>query len=1150
MSLQFILGGSGSGKSTYVFDQVIERSIQEEKKNFFVLVPDQFTMQTQLDFASRHPRGGILNIDVLSFSRLSHRILQETGGGKELVLDDTGKSLVLRKVAEELKEEVPVLGGNLKKLGYIHEVKSAISEFKQYGIEQKDIERMVEYAGKRGGLYGKLKDLGVLYQGFERYIKDKFITTEETYDRLARQLDKSALIRNSVVVLDGFTGFTPIQNRVIEKLLMLCEEVIITLTVDKKDFENWKSVEQQLFSLSKKTLKSMSKMAEENKVEIKPWIWLEGEAKRFEKDSGLAHLEQNLFRYPYCKKTGTVEDICIREASDMESEVKNTCLEIRKLLEQGYCYREIAVIAGDLGAYSSLIEEIFDEYDIPIFMDQTKKITLNPFIEYIRSAIQVHVKQFSYESMFHYLRSGMADVDRETVDKLENYCLAYGIKGKKAWSSLFCSVKDNGRYSSEYKKKQREKYKNELEELNNARDKIVAGLLQLKSGKQKVKKQAEQLYQFLTANECEKKIKEYEEYFKNIGDRAKEKEYAQIYRLVMDLLDQIVSLLGEEVMGWEEFAQILDAGFGEIQVGIIPQEVDRIVVGDMERTRLKQVKALFFLGINDGKIPKQTGSGGILSDIDREFLAQGDFELAPTPRQQMFIQKFYLYLNVTKPSHKLYLSYAKLNTEGKSMKPSYFIGNICKLFPDLQTEAACENSWDSLLTMEEGRIYGARLLEQYKNGGLSEAEEQVLLSLLKVLEKEQSSWVEDLLDSSFYVYAEEKISKEAARILYGSILQSSVSRLEKMAACAYAHFLQYGLGLKEREEYRFEAVDMGNVFHNILEIFAGKLAEKNYTWMDFPEEEGKAMLKSALENYAISYGNTILFSTARNAYAIEKMERILWRTVRTLQYQLQKGKFLPKHFEISFSALEDLDAVRVTLNEQEKMYLQGRIDRLDTYEEEKNLYVKVMDYKSSEQQFQLAAFYYGLQLQLVVYLNAAVELQKKQNPDKNVVPAAFVYYHISDPMVDGEEGISDEEIEKMIRRKLRLSGIINSEPAVLNGLDKTHEDKSDVIPVEYKKDGSLGSRSTVMKQEQIETLQAYAMKKVESLGQEIAEGKITIQPAVFKDRDSCTFCQFKEVCSFDGRLQGYEKKQLKDLDEEEVWKEIRNALELGKREEP
>ena len=1146
MSLQFVLGGSGSGKSTYVFDDIIKRSLEEENKNFFVLVPDQFTMQTQLDFASRHPRGGILNIDVLSFSRLAHRILQETGGNQEMVLDDTGKSLVLRRVAEELKEEVPVLGGNLKKLGYIHEVKSAISEFMQYGIGQEDIKKMLEYAGKRGGLHGKLKDLGTLYQGFQTYIQDKFITTEETYDRLARQLEKSSLIRNSVILLDGFTGFTPIQNRVIEKLLTLSEELIMTVTVDQKGLETWQSVDQQLFSLSKKTIKSMVKIAEDHQIEVKPWIWMEEEAKRFSQSPGLAHLEKNLFRYPYRQRKEETAGISIVEAPTMESEVKNTCREIRRLLQEGYCYRDIAVITGDLASYSSQIEEIFGEYGIPVFLDQTRKITLNPFIEYIRSAIQVQVKHFSYESMFHYLRSGMVDVEREIVDLLENYCLAYGIKGKKAWSTLFCSVKDNGKPISDYQKLQRKKYQNDLEKINNARDKIINELLIFKSGRQKVKNQIEQLYQFLTANDCQGKLKRYEEYFAASGDKAKEKEYSQIYRLVMDLLDQMVSLLGEEVLTWEEFAQILDAGFGEIQVGIIPQEVDRIVVGDMERTRLKQVKALFFLGINDGKIPKQTGSGGILSDIDREFLAEGDFELAPTPRQQMFIQKFYLYLNVTKPSHKLYLSYAKMNTEGKSMKPSYFIANITKLFPDLKIKVAEEEPWDCLLTLEEGRTYGARLLGKYKNRELDGQEESRLMALLAVLKEEQESWVEDLLDSTFYSYEETKISKEAARILYGSIIHSSVSRLEKMAACAYAHFLQYGLGLKEREEYCFEAVDMGNIFHSILEVFAEKLAEKNYSWLDFPEEEGKQILRGALENCAINYGNTVLFSTARNAYVIEKMERILWRTVKTLQYQLQKGKFLPQNYEISFSALEDLDAVRITLGEDEKMYLRGRIDRLDTYEEENNLYVKVMDYKSGEQQFQLAAFYYGLQLQLVVYLNAAMELQKKQNPDKNVVPAAFVYYHVSDPMVEGKEGITEEEIEQMIKQKLRVSGIVNKEPAVLNSLDQTHPEKSDVIPVEYKKDGSLSSRSSVMEQEQIETLQKYAMKKVEALGKEIAEGNIAIHPTVFKDRDSCTFCQFKEVCSFDRRLQGYEKEELKDLETEEVWKEIRSVVEAEK----
>lgn len=1140
MSLQFVLGGSGWGKSTYVFDKVIERSMVEENTNFLILVPDQFTMQTQMDLVTRHPRGGIMNIDVLSFSRLSYRILEETGGGKETVLDDTGKSLVLRKVAEELKEEIPVLGSHLKKLGYIHEVKSAISEFMQYGIGSEEMKKMLQVSEKRGGLYGKLKDLNTLYMGFTKYIQDKYITTEETYDRLANQLEKSSLIRKSVVILDGFTGFTPIQNRVIEKLLMLSKEVIVTLSMDKEEVQKKENIEQQLFSMSRKTMNKLEKIARDIDVDIKETVWMEPKETRFKDCLALAHLEKNLFRYPYKKMEGEIEGIHILEADTIEEEVKNTCYQIRNLINDGYSYREIAIILGDLGAYGSILEEKLQEYEIPVFWDQTRGITLNPFIEYIRSAIQVLVKQYSYETMFHYLRSGMVSLDRDSVDKLENYCLAYGIKGKKAWTNLFC----RGIKKKEYPDKN-ELTQEEMDELNALREKITGDFDVFKPGKQKVKKQIEQLYSFLTANDCYLKLKKYEEYFVSIGDRSKEKEYAQIYRLVMELLEQMNALLGEEVLSWEEFGQILDAGFGEIQVGTIPQAVDQIVVGDMERTRLKQVKVLFVLGVNDGKIPKLSSSGGIISDIDREYLAEADFELAPTPRQQMFIQKFYLYLNVTKPSHELFLSYARRNGEGKSLKPSYFIESIRKLFPKLLIEKALQGKDLLPKTKEEGRYLTVHLLEKYKLGETTKEEERQLWALWKVLQEysEGKEWVEDILDSVFYTYTDARISKEAARALYGTMLQSSVSRLEKMASCAYAHFLQYGLNLQEREEYSFQAIDMGNVFHGVLEMFSAKLTEENHTWFTFEEEEGLRILKEVLDTYAVNYGNTILFANARNGYVLQKIERILWRTVKTLQYQLKKGKFLPKKYELSFSALEDLDAVTIRLNEEEKLHLRGRIDRVDTYEDEENVFVKVVDYKSGEQQFRLAALYHGLQLQLVIYLNAAMELQQKQRPDKQIVPGAFVYYHVADPLVEGREEMSEEEIEAEIKKQLRVSGIVNSEPKVLENLESSQEGKSDVIPIEYKKDGSLSSRSNVMTTEQIGLLQKYAVWKAAELGRDIANGDISMQPCSFRNKEACTFCRFKDICAFDSRLEGFHKRQLEDEDEVEIWKKIRKTVE-------
>lgn len=1133
MALQFVFGGSGSGKSTYVYEQIIQQSLQQERQNFFILVPDQFTMQTQMDLVTRHPRGGIMNIDVLSFGRLAHRIMEEAGGRHIPVLDDTGKSLVLRKVAGEVQDQVPILGSHLKKQGYIHEIKSAISEFMQYGIGEKELEEMMDFSQKRGSLYGKLKDLRILYKAFLSYLEDRFITTEETMDRLAAQLTDSRLIADSIVVLDGFTGFTPIQNRVISQLLRRAKDVIVTLTleqVEKEDSQK-KAGREQLFSLSLKTRRVLEKLAGEAGQEIAPPVWIDSYGGRFEKGSALAHLENQLFRVPVRVFEKETDSIRLYEAESPEEEVKQVCRQIRELLKSGYCYRDIALISGDLEAYGSFIEESFEQYSIPYFLDKSRQITLNPFIEYIRSALQVIISGYSYEAMFHYLRSGMVEMDKEEVDKLENYVLAFGIKGKKAWSTLF--VRSLSPDAAAW----------ELEELNTLRERIVEELRVFSPGRQQVRRLVEELYLFLTANHCQEKLKQYEQDFAACGEKSREKEYAQIYRLVMDLLDQLVGLLGEEEMDWEEFARILDAGFGEIQVGIIPQAVDRILVGDMERTRLSPVKALFFLGVNEGKIPRAASKGGILSDLDREFLEASGQELAPTPRSQLFIQRFYLYLNVTKPSKYLHLSYSRVNEEGKSMKPSYFVEILKRMFPHLPIIR--EEALHQLpSTIEEVRALSASLLGEYRQGRLEKKEEEILCNLLTLLkEEEKKKWVEELLEGAFFTYEGDRLSKETARLLYGAYLYSSVSRLEKMAACAYAHFLQYGLGLKERQEFGFEAVDMGNVYHGVLELFAGKLEEKSYSWISFPEEEGKRLLHEALESYAINYGNTVLFSSARYAYGMEKMERILWRTVKTMQFQLQAGKFSPRQYEISFSALEDLEAVTIRLSEEEKLRLGGRIDRLDTYEEGEKLYVKVMDYKSGHRQFQLALLYHGLQLQLVVYLNAAMELEKKKHPDKEIVPAAFFYYHIADPMIDGEEGLSEEEIEQRIRKELRVTGVINSDEQVLKGLDSSGESKSQVIPVEYKTDGTLSSRSSVMDQEQIRLLLDYSRKKAGELGRQIGEGEVSMNPCEVNQADACAYCAFKSICSFEEKIPGYEKRRLENEDEEILWDHIRNKLQ-------
>ena len=1142
MSLRFCFGPSGSGKSHRIYEEIMQRAAEEPGRNFLIIVPDQFTMQTQKDLVMRSDRDGILNIDVLSFGRLSHRILEEVGTKEMPVLDDTGKSLVLQKVAADLKEQLPAMGSLLHKQGYIHEVKSAISEFMQYGISTQDMDKLITSAQKRGALAMKLKDLKTLYRGFQDYIRDHFITTEETLDVLRRSLSKSRILKGSVVVFDGFTGFTPIQNRLIQELMRVCAETIVTVTIGVGEDPYKMDGEQKLFHLSKKTVADLEKLAAEAEVERGEDLFVKGGPNRFAKAPALHYLEQNLFRYQYEPYAGEQQEIHMFEALSPREEVHQTALYIRHLIrEQGMTYRDIAVVIGDLEGYASYVETEFGQLEIPCFLDRTRGIVLNPMIEYIKSALQLYIKDFSYDTVFHFLRSGMADISREEIDELENYVIRTGARGYRTYSRLFTRRTEELQGNAEGSEQAEEKT---MERLNRIRQQFMDAVEILHMGSQeKAGDYVSHLYDFLEQNQVQQKLLNYQQQFEKEGDLSRAREYAQIYRLVMDLLDQVYELLGEEEISRQEFADILEAGFGEITVGTIPQNVDRIVVGDMERTRLKQVKVLFFLGVNDGSIPKNASKGGIISDMDREFLIESGTEMAPSPRQQMYIQRLYLYLNMTKPSEQLYLSYAKVNSEGKGIRPSYLIDTVRKLFPAMSVEYPQNRSrLEQIEGRQEGARYLAEELREYVEGTLPEEERQDFYLMYRAYEADAVG--RDLLTrAAFRRYRESGLSRIVARALYGQQLENSVSRLETYAACACRHFLQYGLSLQEREEFGFEASDMGTVYHAVLENFAGKLAESNLTWWDFTEDFAAKAVKESVEAYAATYGETVLYSSARNEYAITRMSRILTRTVLTLQKHLKQGSFQPDDYELSFRFAEDLDSIHVDLSEDEKMHLQGRIDRIDVSEDAEHVYVKVIDYKSGNRKFDLAALYYGLQLQLVVYMNAAMEMESRKHPDKEIVPAALLYYHIDDPTIETPVELTDEQINEQILAKLRMNGVVNSDPEVVERLDRYMQDKSVVIPVEKKKDGSFSARSGVLSREEMQLISSYVDAKIRSIGREILDGKIAANPYEKGNEEACTYCAYKKVCGFDGSIPGYEKRQLEDLDKQALMQRMQKTVE-------
>lgn len=1142
VSLQMILGPSGTGKSTYAYDLITKEAAIHTDKRYFVIVPDQFTMQTQADMVAKsRPKGGIMNIDVLSFSRLAHRIFEETNVAKKLVLDDTGKSLVLRKIAADIEEEIPYLRANMRKEGYIHEVKSAISEFMQYDLAPEDVSELAGISAQKGALPAKLKDLKVIYEHFLQYIKESYITSEELMDVLARELDKSKLIKGSVVCLDGFTGFTPVQMKVLGRLFNLCDEVYITLTLEKGK-ENCGAKEQDLFSFTAKSYETVLHKAYECKTEIKPLIYCEKNY-RFEGKPELEFLERNIFRYPQKTYEGECDRIHMSGAANIQDEVKNIAASIRKLLQSGAQYRDIAVVIGNMPDYEYQIELIFGRMNIPVYMDKTKAFVMNPVVEYTKSVLQVIKNDYDRESVLRLCRCGVGGFSDTDVDIFENVILKSGVRGYKRYSEPWKCMKNKT-----------EEDENVTDVVNTVRERILfttksfheSGIYGNK--KARVTEFVMALYNSFVQCDLYEEIEKYRAFFEKESDFVREKEYAQVYRLTMELLEQINSLLGEEIIDMEDFIQLVEAGFDEITVGTIPQSVDRVIVGDIERSRLKPVKYLFFAGVNDGAIPKTGGSCNILSDMEREFLASAGANLSPTPAQKMYIQRFYLYTNLVKPTEELYLSYSLMDNEGKASRPAYLVGTLKRMFPSMTVQnSSANNRLENILCIDDLKKLISSLLRKYSMSDISEDETEILLSAIDLLREQEKGNMEELLmlmiQNSFFRNTNEKLDAKIAGVLYGEIMSASISRMEQYANCAYAYFLQYGLSLKDREEYGIDNRQLGTIFHGVLEEYGSEIKKRGIAWTDLDPEVSDRLLEESLERWTKDNGS-YLFDSKAGEYIYSKMKKVIKKAVNTLGYHLKAGEFDINGLEVEVNKTISLDEINAAFDVQEKMNVKGRIDRIDTCEKDDKVYVKIIDYKMGNKDFSLINLYYGLNLQLVLYMQKGMEHVSHISKGKDVVPAALLYYRVADDAVDGEKANSEEDINNLILDSLRTKGLVNDDIEVVKALDRDIVGKSNVIPVQLKNDGGYHSQSKIMSEQDLRLLGEYTMYKLRNMGNEIITGNIAKNPIEIDSKtDSCSYCAFKESCGFDTGLDGYEMRKLEKIKDEEILEMMRTDIE-------
>lgn len=1126
MSLSLIVGSSGSGKSTSIYSRIIKEAMANKDKNYLVIVPEQYTMSTQRLLVAMHPNKCIMNIDVLSFNRLAYRVFEELGAEVHSVLDDTGKSLVIRKLVNSHLEEITTLRRNITRVSYITQVKSLISEMTQYNISPDRLKDMINSPTMSESFKRKATDLLVIYEAFLDFIQGKYVTTESILSTLNSMLDSSEIVTNSTVVLDGFTGFTPIQYELVEHMLRICDEVAVTITADEETPLFKLQSEDELFAMSCEFATKMNKIAKMAKVEINEPVYISDDNGWLSQNETLKHFERNIFRNKMNIFGGEkAEDtIFMTSLKNPRDELKYVAITINRLVRQGMRYKDIAVVAPNMESYRYLLPGIWSDYNIPYFIDAKTEILFHPLSEAIDALFDIFDRDFRREDVFRFLRSGLTDLTNDEIDYLENYVYACGIKGKRKYLHPF-AIRSNSYCEDE-----------DLIRVNEIRNKFINPFEQFEASIKKeasVRDIATALYNFLQSFNVEEKINLRRDYFEEQSNAVKAKEYNQIYPVIMDILDKMVSILGDEIIDLKEFHDIYSAGLSSASIGVIPPANDSVILGDIERTRLSNIKVLFCIGASDDAIPKKIENGGILSQLEREQLLEQGFELAPSDRQKSFRQRFYLYLMLTKPNQRLYLTMPRVGGDGKSVNPSYLVELISKMFPGVKLKEIENFTTEDRLLSKRGAInYLVDLINKCAVSGIEEldsTEQKLLQDLIAWAKDEDSVDLDSLLSAAFFEHQKETVSDDIMLAINETFnedetVSGSVSKFEQYNECAYKYFLNYVMRLKEREEFELSSFDMGNFYHKAIQLYSENLKADEKKWREVTKDEQEQYIGAAISQTFETMPKVATLEDSTQKYIVETMKDTLRHTVNIITTQVSRGSFEPELFE------QKIKAEIIDDESNEKVAeMKGTVDRIDLTDSDDRA-VRIIDYKSSEHKLDLSECYYGLSLQLPLYMRVVLDKLKERYPSVAVHPSAMLYYEMANDFVDKDNGT--HATEEDILRLHKMSGILSSEEDDLLANDSTVEPGggSSVVPYAKTNKDEINKRSTnAVDLDGMETIIEYSMHMAAETAKHIIGGEFDCAPARHGTFDACRYCGFMSICHFNENEDGYEARNLHKL---------------------
>ncbi|WP_455793710.1 helicase-exonuclease AddAB subunit AddB [Clostridium butyricum] len=1152
MSIRFIYGRAGIGKSTWCINSIAENIKKDDENKLILIVPEQYTFNTENRILKSIGEPALLRTQVLSFKKMAHEVFEECGGRVKEIIKESGRNMLIHKVLNEKIESLEYFRKISREQGFYEIVSDVISEFKKYNVEVDSL-RNIEESIQESDLYNKIRELSIIYEAFNEEMNEGYIDGDDELTLLGKKLLENDIYTNSEVWIDEFSTFTPQQLEIIRLLARRCKRVNITLCMDNRDNSNGNQDITDVFNTIKNTENKILKIMKENNISYDKPINLnminvnEG-YNRFKNAPELEHIEKYFFTYPFNSFNGKCENVKLYKANNIYDEIERVAKSITALIRSGkYRYKDISVVCRNIDDYEKITSVIFKDYEIPYFLDKKLELLNNPLIILITSAFEILFKDWSYESVFKYLKTGLTGIENNYIDVLENFVLEYGVKGYK-WT-----VKE---IISESWFNNNEELSEEKIFISEIMDEVRCPLLVFHNkikGKHKVSNICKAIYEFLIDIHAFERINEWIEKFDEIGLEDKVKEYSQVEESVIDILDQAVDVMGDKDLDSYDFFKILNSGFNNEEIGVIPVALDQVNIGDVARIKGRDVKALYIVGVNDGILPASKKEEGILSDNDRNILSDIGIELASNTRNKVFEEQFLLYTVLTISSDCLMISYPMADFEGKSLRPSIVISRIKKILPQLVEESDLYDlsSYKDKLNKVISPIptFNELILAMRKNCD-EENVEEYWREVYKWYKDspEYENKVKNIFKGLDYSNLKNHVNKNNLRELYANEdgkLMFSVSRLEKYAECPFSYFVQYGLKAKNRKIYEFTPPDLGSFVHDILDLFTNRVKKEGILWSELNNERCKEIVSNLIDIRLSEQTNSILNSSKRFKYLSQRFKRVISKSVTVMAEQIGKGEFEVFKTEFDFGNYKTGEAVMLNLQDDEKVYLQGRIDRIDTLDLDGQTYIRIIDYKTGAKKFDLNELYYGLQMQLLVYLDAIIK-NSKYILEKQVVPGAVLYFKVDDPIIKSKKEMTTEEVETEVLEELKLKGLVLKDAKVVKAMDRDIEGYSLVIPAAFKKDGDFKSTSDVVTEEEFTLLREYVNRKMISLCEDMLCGDIKIEPTKQANRSYCEYCDFSSICQFDTSIKDNKYKIVGKKSRTEIWDNIRSDVKGSK----